>query len=272
MRIEELRELVKDRIFMLLKFGEDMYMNYLHEKGEICMRPVRYYRELERKSNIRGQGDMYDSILPLGEGRFTFIPEDGGPILQGTASDSYIGLYNDNFIYCMTAITSKNLYGGMLDKENGVLIDAIFKFTQEEKKAIRAHFPNADSVVFFHNTPEFLRDFDNKMQQKRIGLSKNMVSYQHLKPLTIENIKRFHHNPMSFVFTKDLYFECEQEFRVMLDKKASNIQEKYIIQIGDQQHYSHKVSIDEFFDTELKGEHQTHSSILVVTTKRPPST
>ncbi len=252
MKIEELRKLVKDRIFMLLKFNEDIYMDYLHEKGEICMRPVRYYQVLERKSRIKGQGDMYDSTLPLGKGRFTFIPEDGGPILQGTASDSSIGLYNDNFIYCMTAITSKNLYGGMLDKENGVLNDAIFKFTREEQEAIRAHFPKADSVIFFHNTPGFLRDFDNKMQQERIGLSKNMVRYQCLTPLTMENIKRFHHNPMSFVFTKDLYFECEQEFRTMLDKKASNIQEKYIIQIGNQQHHSRKMSIDEFFGSELK--------------------
>ena len=247
-----------DNIFCFVKFGEKFFNEKL-QKGEVYFSHSKKMNDIETKELIKGQGDKFDGKHIMILKNIKIIDENGDEKVFNHKIRIIISYPNveDMPMYCMSYI-SKKFCKDYKNKKN-YKVDCGYDF----EKTIREHFPKADSALVILDIRSFLKQIESngyvngKLLHEKIGyysmnneyldlrLYKFMCGYPADEPL---DMKR----PLSFafpdrhkiLFCKDVYFEGEEEYRLLLPERR--ISEPKTIKI-DKIENSYLLSLEDFF-------------------------
>lgn len=253
-----------DGIKYLLKFGKRRHVKEFAEGSLYCSDAVTFWG-IEDKLKVRGQGD----ILEAGSRMFAqrmMITE------HGTNNTTVVNMKANGLVhidpakhmpvFCMFAVSEKEC--NVDEKGNSIII-----LPEKVKLAIREHFPNADSVGIIKDPDAFLHDVEDSIGCE---VKHEMVHYFHIdkglpvnggkdtamdmeymmylmqdNPPVVENgIKKYSFladYAYRVLFCKDVFFEDEQEYRIILPNETITCGTHYPIHIRQEVEI---VSLDEF--------------------------
>lgn len=236
-------------IKFLLKFGKRIHLEDFVDGRLYCSNAEQLWR-IEDEQKIKGQGDTLEAssiihaqnvtmlepntpniIAQFGEatGKVRFDPAKKIPVF------CLFAVYEDDCIYDVNGNLQINL-------------------SEDKKAKIRKHFPNADAVVVIPNPETFIRDVENSIGCEIIadsiryfniekGVTTNdgktamdmeyqMYLCQDTPPVR-EKGKTIYSFNADYVYRilqcKDVYFSCEQEFRIILPHEEIENGTKYPI-------------------------------------------
>lgn len=141
-------------------------------------------------------------------------------------------------VFCMFAVFEEDCK----TNENG---DTLICLSDDKKATIRQHFPNADSVAIIPNPEQFINDvinsigceikhdivhyfhidkgFDTDSGQTAIDMEYMKYLTQDAPPVIENGMKRYTFYAdyvYRVLFCKDVFFEKEQEYRIVLPKEC----------------------------------------------------
>lgn len=154
-------------------------------------------------------------------------------------------------VFCLFAVYEDDC----IRSDNG---DLVINLTEEKKSKIREHFPNADAVVVISNPETFIQDVKNSIGCEIVsdsvryfhiedGLITNngqtvmdmeyfMYLCQDTPPEKDKNRNTSYSFNVDYVYRalqcKDIYFACEQEYRIILPYESIEQGTKYPIHIS----------------------------------------
>lgn len=234
-------------IRFFLKFGKKDHLKDLVEEKLYCSNATTFWG-IEDELKIKGQGDRLEAGTMLHAQNVWMQSHETGEILSITGKSN--GLLRvepaKNIpVYCLFAVYDEDC----VLNEDGTVVIAL---SQEKKNAIREHFPNADGVVIIDNPEEFLLDIRNtigkdikdelvhyfnidKGYETNDGQIANDMRYmkyivQDSKPVKINGMTKYTFLAdfaFRVLFCKDMYFENEQEYRIVLPSEYIEEGTKY---------------------------------------------
>ena len=148
-----------NRKFALIKFGEYKYMQQLYEEGHLFFNTFKFFKELEKKEDGRGDKNEYVSAHYAGEKisniSINFIPRDNpnqGFIAKGGIDFKMTTLDygNDKKFTHLYSLSSIDINWAL---QNDIIID---ERNFAEKK---------DYAVFIYNFDEFANRVENKIKE-----------------------------------------------------------------------------------------------------------
>lgn len=170
------------------------------------MQPVAIFIDLEKKTNVRGQGDCLEAQIPV----FKTISQDENKIKTITCTKSY-GFENfPAFCLCYLPLDWFGNCG----------------FTLKQKKEFRAF---GNDAIIIYNVDEFIRRFEEACDRSNYELAHAFVVYDdfweqspHIKEIQKDN-------PFSSCFIKDSVFMPQNEYRFIICEEK----EAFLFDIGD---------------------------------------
>lgn len=223
-----------EQIKFLLKFGEREFMERM-ACGYFYFSNAEKFRELEDLLQKKGQGDCLEGTSKIHGTSMEIFDKNTSKLVKKTLSQTVIFNYEaaSNIpVYCLFACYNDNCikissdtYKLSLDRQ---VIDDI-----------KLHFDKADTVAIITNPKQFIED----IQKKFFGTAKTeTVNYFHiegtpieknvaqdlgyLKYLTQDSVNKRSDGKSVYslkakniyrcLFCKDIYFQNEQEYRILL--------------------------------------------------------
>ncbi len=266
---------MKDEIKLFVKFGSEKHMKRLL-KGKMYFSNANRFREIEHENGAKGQGDAYEGILRLTNGKM--IAKDTGDFRATVCEhiDTKIDFtyISHTPVFCITCITTNDYSVSNLGEKR------ILKIHDGIKNKIKSDFPKADTACVFFDCEQFLKkvetlgvcmhgrthyfNFDMQGQEwefvEYIGSTYGLESSRNKTILegsikgnvgNKKNWKITEQNLYRILFCKDKYFENEKEYRIILPKKQINESKEFSIKWGNQK--KEIMPIDKFFEgIELK--------------------
>ena len=155
-----------DRIIFFVKFGESKYVKRLFS-GKIFFSNAVKFRGIEKKNELKGQGDAFEAILQLKNGNAIMTdPQTGLSFSQSNITVSLGFADTDNIpIFCITCISAEDCTIREAKGKRFITISDTIRDT------IKAHFPKADTAGVFFRPELFIRSLSE------LG----MVSYDEVK-------------------------------------------------------------------------------------------
>lgn len=224
------------KIRFLLKFGKKEYLKDF-VNGKLYFSNAIKFWKIEKEAKIKGQGDILEASTKMFAQKMTLHNPDTNEVIRDFGES--IGLVKIEPAEKMPVFCLFTVY----EDDCSLNSDGkwIITLSDEKKETIRKHFPNADSVAIIDNPKEFIEDI-----RKSIGteVKAETVSYFNIdKGLETENglraidldymkyltqdvpakkenggtVHSFHADyAYRILFTKDVYFKNEQEYRMVL--------------------------------------------------------
>lgn len=152
-------------------------------------------------------------------------------------------------VFCMFAVYEEDCK--VNDDRNMVI-----NLSDEKKQTIRKHFPNADSVAIIPNPEMFIEDirnsigteikaesvhyfhidkgFETKDGQTAMDMEYLKYLMQDAPPAKVDGATRYtFYTDFAFrvLFCKDVFFEKEQEYRIVLPNEKIEIGKSYAVQL-----------------------------------------
>ena len=252
-------------ILLFLKFGEEKYLKRLIE-GNIYFSNAEVFRNIEKEKNIKGQGDIYEAILRLFNGRAKI---DSGMILRNTNIDLGFQELSSVPIFSIMEIRDSDCAIRVVNGKR------ILKIKEELKAFICRDFPKADSVCVFYEPQNFIDSMGilggldcrsvyyeelNKMisvemikdicmnEGTLIGTERNPLYAQMKVVIHGEKTETLYLTKMNIyrlLFWKDLYFKAQREYRFVLKNEKISSPKEFKVCFGNQRKKIFK--INEFF-------------------------
>lgn len=238
----------------LLKFGEKDHIEEFASGILYCSNAVTFWG-IEDKLKIKGQGDILEAGVKTFAQRMAMQENETGEITvidMPVNAIAHIDPAKHIPVFCMFAVFDDNCE---ITSEGSLKI----KLPAETKATIREHFPNADSVAVISNPEQFIEDVEKSIGHR---MEHECVHYFHIdKGLKIENSDQtamdmeymkylMQDTPpkvekgkttYSFaakyayrvLFCKDVFFEREQEYRLVLPEETIYKSTKYPVKIQE---------------------------------------
>jgi predicted SprT family Zn-dependent metalloprotease len=253
-----------DDVKFLLKFGRSEHINSFIEGKLYCSNAETFWG-IEDRLKLRGQGDRLEaSSMIFAKNVLIQSHDDNSDVAR-------IGRFNGLVryepakkipVFCLFAILNNECY---------IDIDGNLKFNLADrtKQVIREHFPNADSVAIISNPSQFLSDiqssigyeikhelvhyyniykgFETNDGEQAMDMDYMRYLSQDVLPIVINGTTQY-----SFcadyvyraLLCKDVYFEDEQEYRIVLPTETIDNGKTYPVKYREEIHMK---SIDNFF-------------------------
>jgi len=268
-RIEKniLAKLKENDIQLFLKFGKKEHLKSF-ANGDLFFSNAKVFWGIEDAIKLKGQGDrleassMFHAEKVIGysldnQERFVDMGRCHGLVRYDTAEKIPV--------LCLFAVHSDDC---IVDSNGKIGI----KLTPETKKVIQKHFPNADAVAIIKNPGRFLFDIEMSIDKE---IEHDLVRYFHIEegiqidngnvamdlqymeyltkdtpPVRMNGLKRLVFSAdyiFRILFCKDVYFEEEQEYRLLLPKETIDENKIYPVK------YTQKIEIEDlsiFFESE----------------------
>jgi hypothetical protein len=221
---KELKEFFGERPLFYIKFTREEKWAKDILKGKLFMNKVDYYRKLELNSGIKGQGDSSElkaKIIPL---EIKLESKDTNVAIPLKVKSLEFELDEDKNkpVFCITGLTIDDM---IIDSycENSVKLKIPYK--KEEADLLRKEF---GEYVVILNPKQFEENISNTLNNEGIGWIFGKVKYTGKN--SFERIEAFSNStPKRFLY-KDLEFQHQKEYRLVLDE---NIENNKIISIGN---------------------------------------
>ena len=241
-----------DNIKLLLKFGKKKHLKDLVEGKLYCSNAITFWG-IEDKLKIKGQGDILEAGTRIFAKNMT---------MKHLEANEIVDLGNTNVIlrvepaekmpvFCMFAVYNDDC---MTNDDGKVVIN----LSEEKKQTIREHFPNADAVVVISTPDIFIKDIeksigvdiksgsvqyfkiDKGFSTKDAQTSNDMEYMMYLMQDTLPSVKENGSTHYSFkvkyayraLFCKDVFFDKEQEYRIVLPNEKIDKGESYPIKLS----------------------------------------
>ena len=254
-----------------LKFGEKKYLSDLIKGGLYCSCAQKYW-EIEEKG-LKGQGDVLEASGLIHSRQMILEDKLSGEhctLEVPLASVIHFDPLKRIPVYCVTAI-----------KESECTDDGKIRFDYNRWKQVRQHFPKADSVVIIKNPEQFIRDIsrsmNGKFRHKKIEYFKiidgieapdgtktmdmHYLEYliRGIEPIcgdalfNSDNVKKINsklyavtvNDAIRTLFCKDVYFECEGEYRFVFFEES--VEEGVVYQCNLSEELD-MINIDDFYN------------------------
>lgn len=247
----------------LLKFGQREHIEAFIKSGLFFSNAESFWG-IENDLKIKGQGDILEAGSRIFAQNMTIHDYDDHSVVAQIGKSNSLFRYDAAKhipVFCMFAVREQDCY---LDDKRKLRI----KLSDETKQTIREHFPNANAVAIIDNPRQFLLDVERSL---KTPLKHELVHYfnidkgfptdngqiamdmEYMKYLTqdtspvVENGKKTYSFHVDYVyrvlFCKDVFFEREQEYRIVLPSEEILTGTMYPVE------YSTKIAIqdlDEF--------------------------
>ena len=238
----------------LLKFGEKDHIEEFASGILYCSNAVTFWG-IEDKLKIKGQGDILEAGVKTFTQRTTIQEYETGEIAvieRPINVIAHIEPAKHIPVFCMFSVFDDNCE---ITSDGTLKI----KLTAETKATIREHFPKADSVAVISNPVQFIDDVEKSIGHR---IEHECVHYFHIgKGLKIENSDQtaMDSEYMKYLiqdtppkvekgekiyslaanyayrvlFCKDVFFEREQEYRLVLPEETIYESTKYPVKIQE---------------------------------------
>ena len=227
----------------LLKFGKKEHIQQFVAGSLFCSNAATFWG-IEKDLKIKGQGDVLEAgsrmfaqklaIQPHGSDETTIINMKSNSLVHYEPAENIP-------VFCLFSVFEEDC----TSEADGNLKMVL---SNKTKAAIRGHFPNADSVAIITNPEQFLEDVEktigypikhelvhyfnidkgyNACEGGATAMDMEYMMYlvQDVPPVIENGMKRyvFHADYVYRVlFCKDVFFEDEQEYRIVLpDEKIT---------------------------------------------------
>lgn len=218
---EELKTIMinsfKDNAIILAKFtGNKEWANDVC-KGNLYMNTFKYYRDLEKSTGIKGQGDLKEGVLTVKPESMKLISNQNGNeiIFKPTFMELKYTMDENVLVYCMRAITIKDFEILEFEQnENKVHVYMKLNFSNEYIEKIKSEF---GEYVVLLNPRGFIDKVLDITVKNNIPVHFGNVKYRPSND--IDRAKDFvDFSPERFLY-KDLDFEYQKEFRIAIYKE-----------------------------------------------------
>lgn len=230
-----------DGIKYLLKFGKRHHVKEFVEGSLYCSDAVTFWG-IEDKLKLRGQGDILEAGSRIFAQRM-MITE------HGTNNTTVINMKSNGLVHIDPA-KHMPVFCMFAAGENDCSVDEKGNLTivlpENVKQAIRDHFPNADAVGIIKDPDAFIQDVENtigcEVKHEKVhyfhideGLPVNggkdtamdmeyMMYLTQDNPPVVENRQKIYSFLADYayrvLFCKDVFFEDEQEYRIVLPNET----------------------------------------------------
>ncbi|PJN48799.1 hypothetical protein PAEAM_56610 [Paenibacillus sp. GM1FR] len=213
MKVSDIEGFV-DGIIQFVKFTQPEFMDSI-AKGQLYMNNIDYFVELENRTKLKGQGDRYDGGNVIREIDFKLLDDDTQEvILEGITPEAIIRDYSFSRIpiYCMTALKGSDFI--VVDESTKSYIVKPH-FTEEVKELMLSSF--GSKAVIIDSFP-FQESVENHFRTNNISYDARLVNYTDFNLNGAERLLNYQYRNIESIFTKDLFFEHQKEFRIALDE------------------------------------------------------
>ena len=236
---KEFLDIYGDRIFVYLKFtkSEEWAKDIIN--GRLYMNPIGFYRDLELKDGMKGQGDSQELRLVSENIQIKLIthnPEKEIPLDSKRVKFQYT---NDQHtpIFCILGIRVRDLVVCDYDEQS---IKVRFPFNASDVEHLKRDF--GEFVVMV--SPEgFECAVHNTLTSQNLnGFFKEVI---YCDPDSLERQEDFLKGSIRRYLYKNIDFAYQKEFRLVLDEKITSGK---FFDVGSLSDFSHILKVEDFLD------------------------
>lgn len=222
--IAQIENLCGDRPLFYLKFCScEQFANDVCN-GDLYANTPIYFREQEKITGERGQGDSFELISCIETQRITMCDSETGRVIMTAPSGSLkVHFEDDNNIpiVCFTGITLEKMNLVEVDENHA---DFLFPFSEEEYALMEKKFGKYCVVISGRELEKKLHTYCEKENCDYIF---DAVNYCHQN--RIDRIQAFNDGSKKRFLYKNKDLEYQREYRFVL---ASQMPEDHFIRIG----------------------------------------
>lgn len=229
---------VKEGWSMLMKFGSEENLKKL-QAGQLYMKNLKYYVDLEKTTDDEAVGDKYDGQMVLQDVKISMYTIDTHEfIAQFDASSTSMNLgYLECPVFCMFMFDYRNHVEEQL---NGDTLTVKYQFTEEQLEKM----PNfGDSVLIIKNGDEFVSRVGKGLLDAGYGFTRDHVQYSGFN--NIEHLKQVQKDNSRIAFWKRDKYAYQQEYRFLVH---DFVDDSLSVNIGDISDITDLLKIDELLN------------------------
>lgn len=233
---------VKDSLSMLMKFGSEKNLKKL-QAGQLYMKNLKYYVDLEKTTDDEDVGDKYDGQMMLQDVKISMYTVDTHEfIAQFDAPLSSMNLgYLGCPVLCMFMFDYRNHVEEYLEGEN---LTVKYQFTEEQLKKL----PNfGDSVLIIKNRDEFANRVKKGLLDAGYGFTMDHVQYYAFN--NMEHLKQVQGDNSRIAFWKREKYSYQQEYRFLIH---DFVDDYLSVEIGDISDITELLKTEELLNTYLE--------------------
>ena len=233
---------VKDGWSMLMKFGSENNLRKL-QAGQLYMKNLKYYVDLEKTTDDEDVGDKYDGQMMLQDVKISMYTVDTHEfIAQFDAPSASMNLgYLECPVFCMFMFDYRNHVEENLEGEN---LTVKYQFTEEQLKKM----PNfGDSVLIIKNGDEFVNRVKKGLLEAGYGFSRDHVQYYAFN--NVEHLKQIQSDNSRIAFWKRDKYSYQQEYRFLIH---DFVDDYLSVEIGDISDITQLLRTEELLNTYLE--------------------
>ncbi|MEQ7054026.1 hypothetical protein ABN764_25670 [Paenibacillaceae sp. P-4] len=216
----------ESEILLLTKFTQEKYVKSI-VNGQLFMNNIKYFVDLENQTKVKGQGDRYEAANILSNVTFKMYLQGTDTLIgEGTAGQiiERNHVFDNIPIFCFTAFDSSDFK--IIDEtENSYKV--VFDIASHEVDKMIADFGTKAILI---NPVSFINKVDEAFRKKGIEYQADKVKYEDLSVNRVEKIESYRVPTTTPLFTKDIYFKYQREFRIVL--LNHRVEKSYIAEIG----------------------------------------
>ena len=233
---------VKDGWSMLMKFGSEENLKKL-QAGQLYMKNLKYYVDLEKTTDDEAVGDKYDGQMVLQDVKINMFTVDTHEFIaqfDAPAASMNLG-YLECPVFCMFMYDYSNHVEEHLD---GDILTVRYQFTEEQLEKMPTF---GDSVLIIKNGDEFINRVKNGLLNAGYGFTRDYVQYYGFN--NIEHLKQVQKDNSRIAFWKREKYSYQQEYRLLVH---DFVDDHLSVDIGDISDITDLLKADELLNTYLE--------------------
>lgn len=236
----------------LLKFGKREHLESLINGNIYCSNAITFWG-IEDKLKIKGQGDILEAGARMFAQKMTMHhPETNKVIATCGKTNGLVRIEPAEKmpVFCMFTVYEEDCK----EDDDGKIV---INLSEDKKQTIREHFPNADAVAIVPNPEVFIEDIRNSIgteikaenvhyfhidkgfntKDGQIAMDMEYMKYlmQDVPPVKDDKGTRYtFYAEYAFrvLFCKDVFFEKEQEYRIVLPNEVIESGKSYPVKFS----------------------------------------
>jgi len=228
---------------MLLKFGSRCNLEKL-QKGNIYMKNLQYYIDLENSSDDEDVGDKFDGLARLQDVKISMFTVDSDEFVTAFQTPELtmdLG-YKKAPVFCMFMFDHRNHTSERL---NGDELTVRYDFSDEQRTKLQRF---GDSVLLIKNGDEFVARMKQGFLDAGISFTRDFVNYYDGNIL--QHFQDIHKDNSRIAFWKRNKYSYQQEYRFFAFDLE--VEDNICVNIGDISDISQLESAETILNTYLE--------------------
>lgn len=227
---------------MLMKFGSEENLKKL-QSGQMYMKNLQYYVDLEKSTYDEDVGDQYDGQMVIQDVKISMYTADTHEFvanLDAPTVSMNLG-YLKCPVFCMFMLDYRNHTD---EKINGDVVTVRYEFTEEQV----SRMPNfGEYVLVIKNGNEFVERIKAGLLKAGYGFTRDFVQYYGFN--NIEHLRQVQSDNSRIAFWKRQKYDYQQEYRFLIHDFVDDF---LSVDIGDISDITELVRTDQLLNIYIK--------------------